>query len=149
MSSIKKLMCFSKTFCNYSICIHLQVLGKKCWNLLANPSILETYRVPIRSAQRFCCVVDTESLWLLTPLILKVGSYAYRLCRDTTNNCFTKTLRIISMESHHSAYCWYGESRVPHTFNPNQNDQGRKGPCCFQRPNALKCQKIKKYLIFL
>ncbi len=29
-------------------------------------------------------------------------------------------------------------------FNPHQNDQGRKGPCFFQRLIALKCQKIKK-----
>ena len=32
-------------------------------------------------------------------------------------------------------------------LNPHQNDQGRKGPCYFQRLNALKClkcQKIKK-----
>jgi hypothetical protein len=32
-------------------------------------------------------------------------------------------------------------------FNPQQNDQGRKGPCFFQRLIALKClkcQKIKK-----
>ncbi len=40
-----------------------------------------------------------------------------------------------------------------HPLNPQQNDQGRKGPCCFQRLNALKClkcQKIsKKYLILL
>ncbi len=31
--------------------------------------------------------------------------------------------------------------------NPHQNDQGRKGPCYFQRLIALKClkcQKIKK-----
>ncbi len=26
-------------------------------------------------------------------------------------------------------------------INPHQNDQGQKGPCCFQRPNALKCLK--------
>jgi hypothetical protein len=34
-------------------------------------------------------------------------------------------------------------------FNPHQNDQGRKGPCFFQRLIALKClkcQKIKKYI---
>ena len=33
------------------------------------------------------------------------------------------------------------------SFNPHQNDQGRKGPCFFQRLIALKClkcQKIKK-----
>ena len=32
-------------------------------------------------------------------------------------------------------------------FNPNENDQGRKGPCFFQRLIALKClmcQKIHK-----
>ncbi len=29
-------------------------------------------------------------------------------------------------------------------FNPHQNDQGRKGPCCFQRLIALKCQKCQK-----
>jgi hypothetical protein len=37
--------------------------------------------------------------------------------------------------------------RTAHFFNPHQNDQGRKGPCCFQRLIALKClkcQKIKK-----
>jgi hypothetical protein len=36
---------------------------------------------------------------------------------------------------------------LPKTFNPHQNDQGRKGPCFFQRLIALKClkcQKIKK-----
>jgi hypothetical protein len=36
--------------------------------------------------------------------------------------------------------------------NPHQNDQGRKGPCFFQRLIALKClkcQKIKKNLILL
>jgi hypothetical protein len=36
------------------------------------------------------------------------------------------------------------------TLNPHQNDQGRKGPCCFQRLIALKClkcQKIKKIYI--
>jgi hypothetical protein len=35
-------------------------------------------------------------------------------------------------------------------FNPHQNDQGRKGPCCFQRLitlKCLKCQKIKKISI--
>jgi hypothetical protein len=33
--------------------------------------------------------------------------------------------------------------------NPHQNGQGRKGPFCFQRLNALKCLKCqkKKYLI--
>ncbi len=30
------------------------------------------------------------------------------------------------------------------TFNPHQNDQGRKGPCCFQRLIALKCLKCQK-----
>jgi hypothetical protein len=33
------------------------------------------------------------------------------------------------------------------SINPHQNDQGRKGPCYFQRLIALKClkcQKIKK-----
>jgi hypothetical protein len=29
-------------------------------------------------------------------------------------------------------------------FNPHQNDQGRKGPCCFQRLIALKCLKCQK-----
>ncbi len=29
-------------------------------------------------------------------------------------------------------------------FNPHQNDQARKGPCCFKRLNALKCQKYQK-----
>ena len=32
-------------------------------------------------------------------------------------------------------------------FNPHENDQGRKGPCFFQKLIALKClkcQKIKK-----
>jgi hypothetical protein len=29
-------------------------------------------------------------------------------------------------------------------FNPHQNDQGRKGPCYFQRLNALKCLKGQK-----
>ncbi len=47
---------------------------------------------------------------------------------------------------------------IPHkilksrTFNPHQNDQGRKGPCYFQRLIALKClncQKIKKKYIIL
>jgi hypothetical protein len=28
--------------------------------------------------------------------------------------------------------------------NPHQNDQGRKGPCYFQRLNALKCLKCQK-----
>jgi len=39
-----------------------------------------------------------------------------------------------------------GLLKIEH-FNPHQNDQGRKGPCCFQRLIALKClkcQKIKK-----
>ncbi len=31
-----------------------------------------------------------------------------------------------------------------HPLNPQQNDQGRKGPCCFQRLNALKCLKSVK-----
>jgi hypothetical protein len=38
------------------------------------------------------------------------------------------------------------------TINPHQNDQGRNGPCFFQRLIALKClkcQKLKKYLILL
>ncbi len=30
------------------------------------------------------------------------------------------------------------------TFNPHQNDQGQKGPCYFQRLNALKCLKCQK-----
>ncbi len=30
------------------------------------------------------------------------------------------------------------------SFNPHQNDQGRKGPCCFQRLIALKCLKCQK-----
>ena len=37
-------------------------------------------------------------------------------------------------------------------FNPHQNDQGRKGPCCFQRLIALKClkcQKLKKYIFLV
>jgi hypothetical protein len=29
-------------------------------------------------------------------------------------------------------------------FNPHQNDQGRKGPCFFQRLIALKCLKCQK-----
>jgi hypothetical protein len=29
-------------------------------------------------------------------------------------------------------------------FNPHQNDQGRKGPCYFQRLIALKCLKCQK-----
>ncbi len=29
-------------------------------------------------------------------------------------------------------------------FNPHQNDQGRKGPFCFQRLIALKCLKCQK-----
>ncbi len=29
-------------------------------------------------------------------------------------------------------------------FNPNGNDQGRKGPCFFQRLIALKCLKCQK-----
>ena len=29
-------------------------------------------------------------------------------------------------------------------FNPNENDQGRKGPCFFQRLIALKCLKCQK-----
>jgi hypothetical protein len=29
-------------------------------------------------------------------------------------------------------------------FNPHQNDQGRKGPCFFQRLIALKCLKLQK-----
>jgi hypothetical protein len=29
-------------------------------------------------------------------------------------------------------------------LNPHQNDQGRKGPCCFQRLIALKCLSVKK-----
>jgi hypothetical protein len=32
-------------------------------------------------------------------------------------------------------------------INPNENDQGRKGPCCFQRLKGVK--KSKKYLILL
>ncbi len=38
-------------------------------------------------------------------------------------------------------------STCRHVLSPHQNDQGRKGPCYFQRLNALKClkcQKIKK-----
>jgi hypothetical protein len=31
-----------------------------------------------------------------------------------------------------------------HPLNPQQNDQGRKGPCCFRRLDALKCLKCKK-----
>ncbi len=30
------------------------------------------------------------------------------------------------------------------SFNPHQNDQGRKGPCLFQRLIALKCLKCQK-----
>ncbi len=29
-------------------------------------------------------------------------------------------------------------------YNPHQNDQGRKGPCCFQRHIVLKCLKCQK-----
>jgi hypothetical protein len=29
-------------------------------------------------------------------------------------------------------------------LNPHQKDQGRKGPCYFQRLNALKCLKCQK-----
>ncbi len=35
-------------------------------------------------------------------------------------------------------------SRANWKFNPHQNDQGRKGPCYFQRLNALKCLKCQK-----
>ncbi len=28
------------------------------------------------------------------------------------------------------------------TVNPHQNDQGRKGPCCFQRLIALKLKTV-------
>jgi hypothetical protein len=39
------------------------------------------------------------------------------------------------------------------SFNPHQNDQGQKGPCCFQRLIALKCLKcpkiLKKYLFLV
>jgi hypothetical protein len=31
-------------------------------------------------------------------------------------------------------------------FNPHQKDQGRKGPCFFQRLIALKCLKCQKIL---
>jgi hypothetical protein len=31
------------------------------------------------------------------------------------------------------------------TINPHQNDQGRKGPCFFQRLIAIKCLSVKKF----
>ncbi len=42
---------------------------------------------------------------------------------------------------------WENSLKEMYTEDPHQNDQGRKGPCCFQRLIALKClkcQKIKK-----
>ncbi len=39
-----------------------------------------------------------------------------------------------------TTYCILGHN----DFNPHQNDQGRKGPCCFQRLIALKCLKCQK-----
>jgi hypothetical protein len=34
-------------------------------------------------------------------------------------------------------------------FNPHQNDQGRKGPCYFQRLIALKCLKCCSNAVFV
>jgi hypothetical protein len=54
------------------------------------------------------------------------------------------------IDEHKMGHSW---DTVPNPLlNPHQNDQGRKGPCCFQRLIALKClkcQKIKKKYIFL
>ncbi len=40
------------------------------------------------------------------------------------------------------------KGKMQNLFNPHQNDQGRKGPCYFQKRlialKCLKCQKIKK-----
>jgi len=36
------------------------------------------------------------------------------------------------------------ETDIGFNFNPHQNDQGRKGPCYFQRLIALKCLKCQK-----
>jgi hypothetical protein len=36
------------------------------------------------------------------------------------------------------------DSCINCTVNPHQNDQGRKGPCFFERLIALKCLKCKK-----
>jgi hypothetical protein len=38
----------------------------------------------------------------------------------------------------------YGEIFYFIFFNPHQSDQGQKGPCCFQRLNALKCLKCQR-----
>ena len=42
---------------------------------------------------------------------------------------------------HFGAPCLFS-SQSP--INPHQNDQGRKGPCSFQRLIALKCLKFQK-----
>ncbi len=48
----------------------------------------------------------------------------------------------------YNSYCCLDICTV---VNPHQNDQGRKGPCCFQRLIALKCRvkKLKKYLFLI
>ncbi len=39
---------------------------------------------------------------------------------------------------------WQCANQIHFIINPHQNDQGRKGPCYFQRLNALKCLKCQK-----
>ncbi len=40
-------------------------------------------------------------------------------------------------------YSKYSDIKIKNFVNPHQNDQGQKGPWCFQMCNALKCLSVK------
>jgi hypothetical protein len=78
------------------------------------------------------------------PEVIKLGSYM--LYNYIIFLCVETELRETEMDKD-IAYCT-AHLCIVHIFrvhvNPHQNDQGRNGPCFFQRLIALKCLKCQK-----
>jgi hypothetical protein len=91
--------------------------------------------IKLAKAYSMVSLSETILIWLDgPPFELRVET---KLKRPAMINWWTTTILFLNLKGHHL-------ERSMNIINPHQNDQGRKGPCFFQRLIALKCLKCQK-----